>query len=558
MKLINNYILIFSVACLLFASCREQQWDEHNKLYDGGAGKNLLEAIQAHPDGSKFYEAVIKTGYDTLLMQASNYTVFVPKNDVWQAVDMNNEAELKSVVGYHIAYGKYLSSQPELYNTPLKMLNTKMVKYDAEAQTFKGATIVSADNVAGNGVFHVIDRLMDLKKNVWDIVLEMNDLKHVQYLSELDHLEMDRDRSIEIGVDATGKPVYDIVWVTVNNFLRTAPLNNEDSVYTYILLKDGGFDMLKNKYLKYFISDTEEATDSLAKFNVCQDFVFRGIVDIGEYEELTNIFDVKVPLKGANIEGPYEASNGRVYVIDHSDILLNDKFKPIIIEGENYNGSAGSSMVYVRYKTWASGLKDVMLSCSTTQRDEVADPEAEEGVRTFNTTFHWDTNNRANMNNFWIEYKVPVTAVDYEIHYVAFDDIENHVFDSGSPLRPPARIVQKLFISMPWEPALRKSNDTIINNYRKDICFVAQDTAGIYKERKMTQWKFDSKTGTQFILEPVDEPDAHLLKVNRAGVLTLWLCNTTGSEKHTQTNGQSAQGMLFLDYIKLVPILEEP
>jgi len=558
MRLINKYIFIFAAVCLFFSSCREQQWDEHNKLTNSVVGETLLEAILNHPDGSKFYEAAIKAGYGELLEQATNYTVFVPKNDAWQTVDMNNVESLKAFVSYHIAYGKFLSSQPELHNNTLRMLNTKLVKYDEGTQSFKGAKIVSADNVAGNGVFHVIDQLMDLNNNVWEIIFEMTNLDHVQFLRNLDHYEMDMERSFQTGVNVIGRPVYDTAWVKINNFLKIAPLNNEDSTFTYIVLKDEGFDMLFKKYRKYFTYDTEEATDSLAKINVSQDFIFRGIVDITQHDTLTNVFGVKVPLKNAVIESVHDASNGRVYVIDQSNILLKEKFKPVLIEGEDYNRSAGNNFVYVRYKLWASGTKDIMLSCSTSQRDDIEDPEEESGWRRYNSTFQWDTNNRSNMNNFWIEYKAPVFAVDYEIHYVAYNDIDGHYSNPEHTLR----IVQKLFISMPGEPTLRKDGDRILNNYLHDICFVSVDTAGIHKERKMTQWNFNNEPSatinTQFILEPVNEPDATLLKVKRTGELTLWLCNTTGSTVHNQTNAPSAQGMLFLDYIKLVPILEEP
>jgi hypothetical protein len=66
----------------------------------------------------------------------------------------------------------------------------------------------------------------------------------------------------------------------------------------------------------------------------------------------------------------------------------------------------------------------------------------------------------------------------------------------------------------------------------------------------MKQWTLSSDVN-QYIDTPVTTPDASIMEVDRVGELTMWLCNTARS------NATSAQGMLFLDYIKLVPKLPE-
>ena len=563
MKLINQYTF-FTVCALtmIFSACRDQQWDEHNKISDEGIAGNLLAAIQAYPEGSNFYEAVVKVGYEDLLAQAANFTVFVPNNAAWQNVNTNDDTALKNLVANHIAYGKFLSSLPELYNS-LQMVNSKVVKYDSGTQTFNGSKIVSADHSAGNGVFHVIDKVMDLKMNIWEYVSGMTGSDQAQYLRELNHQVMDMEKSIQKGVDAIGRPVYDTIWMNVNNFLQVVPLDDETEESTYIVLKNDGFNFLFNKYRKYFTCSTDKATDSLTRFNVCQDFIFKGIRDISQLDEdgtLTNIFGVKTPLKDAIVENVYEASNGRVYVIDQSNILLREKFKPIIIEGEDFRNSSGNDLIFVRYKLWANGTKDIMLACSTTQIDtiHVVGSQGQDSSYVANRNFTTYEDNRftANMSNFWIEYKASVYAINYEIFYVAYNDIVDHFSNPNQTLR----IEQKLFVSMPGKDLLRRNSTGVIeNNYLSDICFVSQDTAGIHQERKMTQWKFNNSINFQYITEPVNEPDASILKVDQTGEMTLWLCNTPRNFSSPQgALPTNAQGVMFLDYIKLVPILEEP
>ena len=432
------------------------------------------------------------------------------------------------------------------------MINTKYIRFDASSQTLEGAKIVSADQAAGNGVVHVTDKLFDLKENVFDyIISKYKDYKQVQYLEGMNTKVMDTDKSVQIGVDANGQLVYDTVWVDVNPFLTKYPINNEDSLVTYVLLEDDGFNFLKDKYMPYFKQQVDSLTEPLSKKNVCQDMVIslNKVVDLTAVDTVLNVDDVKVPINRANIKATYEASNGRVYVISKSNILLKEKIKPVRIEGENYSSSTSKSNLYVRFKRWASGEKDIMLNCRFVQSDviHVTGSKGQDSTYTQSKTFYWDNNGAlANTQNFHIKYQTSVNSVDYEIRYVAYDDIDWHFSDPNHIFR----FEQKLFVSMPGEPELGYSTaNGVINNYLGDkVAFVSQDTAGIHKERVMRKWDLVNNT-TQYISKPIEKDDSGIMSVPASGKLTMWLCNTA------RTNATSAQGMLFLDYILLVPKL---
>jgi hypothetical protein len=516
----------------------------------------LLDVIRANPEWSIFYEALTLTGYDSVLNAANSFTVFAPENSTWEGVNMNDLAMLTSTVSNHIAYEKKLSSDPALRGQ-VQLINGKLLTYDPQTQLFFGASkIISADHVASNGVVHGIDKVFAPKKNIWEYIRDhptYNRYSQVKYIAERNRREMDMVRSIRKGVNPQGQPVYDTAWVDVNDFLKDVPLNDETQELTYIVLQDNGFSILYDKYLPYFAQNKQ-----LASFNVCRDLVFRGrISNPTQFDSISNLVGVTVRLKGATLRGSFEASNGRVYVLSTANILLRDKVKPVIIEGEDFTAAADPQYVFTRYKPlWAKGAKDIMLACSVTQQNRVGVTDQYGGITysTVSKTFLWSDKYRANMSNFWIEYKADVYATGYKIYYVAYDDIEDHYSDPAQRMR----LEQKLFISMPGAAPLSKGGvndnaDAIANNYLGNKeCFVGIDTAGVYKETQLLKWRLtlDSKS-PQFIGSPLQTPDADVMLVSNPGTLMLWLCNTA------RATTASAQGMLFLDYIKLVPVLPE-
>jgi hypothetical protein len=379
--------------------------------------------------------------------------------------------------------------------------------------------------------------------------------------------EMDMDKSVQVGVNDVGQPVYDTVWITVNSFLDETPLNDEKKVWTYIVLKSDGYYTLFEKYRPFMQSASVAETESLTGLNICRDFAFEGKIDITQHDTIVNVDGVKVPVGGATIVDTRECSNGRVYIINESNILLREKIKPVLIEGESYSPAraADPSFIFTRYKLWASGTRDIMLAGRVRQTDTLYTQSSlgEDSAYTVTATFITESSdgNKPNIYNSYVEYKANVYSVGYEIHYVAYDDIESHVANANGHA---LRIEQKLFASMPGSPPLQKgtsySTDAIANSYMTsrltgdtyyDTCFVAIDTAGVHRERKMQKWTV-SRLKAQAIQAPVHSPQTYTLTASRAGTLTLWLCNTARDKDYAS----QLQGYLFLDYIKLVPILD--
>ncbi|MDR1672123.1 MAG: fasciclin domain-containing protein [Bacteroidales bacterium] len=571
-------VALVVLAGLAIAACQEQQWDEHGKTTVEGVDGTLLQALQANPEAAKFCEALEKTGYSALLAEGNNFTVFVAGNDAWAGVDMNDVENLRVLVANQIAYEKHLTSDATLHAL-LQLASGKVLNY-TRSNSFNGAAIVSGDYVATNGVYHMTDKLINVSLNIWEYIQTLETNNQVQYISGLTVRAMDDDRSHQTGVNqATGRPEYDTVWTRRNNFLlQTVRLDDESQLLTYVVLKNDGFDSLVTKFKPFFVLDgaNGERTDSLTKAQICSDFAFAGIVDIAAQDTIININDVKVPFSSAIIEGNYyEASNGRVYVIDQSNILYREKFKPLVIQGENFTRADRISFTYVRGRTWADQGADMMLYSGQTQSDSIHYLSRLTGTdsvvwkqKIFSAGDH---NTGLNNINSWVEYKQPVNSVNYKIHYLAYDDRSDHRVAASKgdsikfyPSSPDSmhimRLYQKFFISLPGRAVLSKgaassNNAAILNNYLGNTtCFVAVDTAGIMKERIMSKWTLNlSATAPQTLAARVTATDADVLAVPSTGVLTMWLCNTANRAEGVQE--YQNQGFLFMDYIKLTPVL---
>lgn len=544
-----KYLIVSLLGIVLLTSCYESAWEKHtgNTLL---ADKNLMEAVSAKPELSVFASLLKKTGYDQLLQSSNSFTVFAPQNEAWSGIDTTNTETLTKMIGVLIIYNTYFTDNDELFKS-VTSVNGKKINYDAASQRFNGAKIISADVVAANGVIQVMDKLVERRENIWDYLKTQSDNNQFKFINSLNRQVMDMEKSVQIGVYPDGKTKYDTAWMNMNSFLESYRLDNEDSVFTYVIIENDGFNSLYSRYKPYFRLSNEAKTDSVTRFNVCQDFVFRGMIDVAQYDTLINVDNVKIPVRGA--VKIYEASNGRVYKVSSSEVRLKEKIKPVKIEGENFNSTYSRDYILTRFKRWASGERDVVLACGETQSDTLWRPSTGIKDSVASKTYFINSGIVSNVNNFYIEYKAKVNSVNYDVYYVAYDDIADH-FDHSYTSFGVLNVTQKLFVSMPGSPLLKHgiTDNTrgVANNYLGETqCFIGQTKAGIHELTKLRRWNLFATT--QLMDTPVSGAAGEVMTVPNTGTMTMWLCNTARS------NAASRQGLLFLDYILLVPRITE-
>lgn len=571
-KYITLYFSILLVLCAsLLASC--DRWDD-TEVNNQWKSKTISEILASNAQTTIFASMIEKAGYDDFLSGNKLLTVFAPVNDALKSVDMNNMDTLKAIVRNHIAYLSYTVTKNSFAADSIEMINSKRLNLDGT--TIDGVSLSSEPGsfniMASNGVIHLINGVLRPKLNIWEYIKTQSEFDQASFISSLGENVMDMKKSIQTGINADGKPIYDTVWVYNNTFLDKSRLNNESSNSTFILLTPDAQSALAAKYAKYFVRPTASQQDSLIKSELIKDCILKR-VDIAGAGRYPSIDDVLVDIHPSNITKTYHASNGIVYVVSAANIkIYENKLKTIVIEAEDYASIYSSNSAWsVRKKSNLSGGKDMMLNGRTTYALTTTNPDN----TTTTTSYYFDcfdaqgTISASATNPYWaqksncyIKFVQPLNSVGYKIYWAAYDDISWHYNGSYCPV--PAQFAQKLLVGFPDDPALtRKSasdatDGTIENNFSATTVFGTKGiVAGQYGEYPVNRYQAltsSSFVGFYLLGDPYTESDTYgdysVLKVPRYGKTTLMVANTTDGTG-------TYSGMIFLDYIKLVPQVDE-
>ncbi|MCD8261253.1 MAG: hypothetical protein LUD15_07010 [Bacteroides sp.] len=185
--------------------------------------------------------------------------------------------------------------------------------------------------------------------------------------------------------------------------------------------------------------------------------------------------------------------------------------------------------------------------------------DAEGNPYTVTNRFYWKgtSNAYANGFNFYLEYKVRLNSnVDYDIYWVANDDFNIHIIDNPVYREDTLQLYQKLYISLPHEEPLRRDDSgKIYNNYNDSLVFVGHSVACTApREVKLKKYYFDQSTDRQFATRIYEGENSQIFSVSKMGESTFYVCNTAVSKINLASN---YAGFIFLDYIRLIPRIEE-
>jgi len=361
-----NYKRLFaSVLTLAIISC-SNPWDDHVDNGDENLSVNLNEAIKSTPEGSEFAQLLEQTGYDKVLEQSKTFTVFVPTNEAIAQVDeaiLNDPASLQAFVRNHITLTTF-SSIRKNQEERIKMFTNKYV-------TFKGstmideATIVSPDNYAKNGVFHIIDKALTPKLNIWQFIKSQAGASEISdYLLSLKEFSIYNSDNVGKVVSETNGAGYLSDSLT-NSYLKNVyNLNNENNLYTVFLMQNDGYNAEVNKIKPYLTKTSNNpAIDSTAiysKYFTLRDMAFAKKYELNELPAtLTSRFGVQIPVDKTQIVQQVRLSNGIVYIMKKVNVELGKRLVTTKIEGENiisFSPSNLRSRVLFRDRVDASGI----------------------------------------------------------------------------------------------------------------------------------------------------------------------------------------------------------
>ncbi|TKC10454.1 hypothetical protein FA048_09725 [Pedobacter polaris] len=344
------YISLLSLSTLLY-SCKDN-WEVHNEVENVDNTVNLSQKLATEANLSVFNGYVKSTGYDIILANSQNYTVWAPTNAALAGLDpaiVSDQTKLKDFVANHIALTAYpVSNKPDTIR--VKLLNNKYA--NLVANQFEEATIAGGGKFVKNGVLHTIDQALVTKANVWDYMLASTDAPlQRDYIKNLSTMVIDTANATIIGYNTNGNPIFapnppliarNTYWVNV------ADLRDESKEYTYFMLQDNAFTSESAKLSTYYPSTDPNFN---ASFYLAKDLTIKGVYKQNQLPDtLVSVRGVKVPINKANIVKSYKASNGIVYVLNALPFRLKDKVPQFKIEGEKPLFFSASRTVLYRTK----------------------------------------------------------------------------------------------------------------------------------------------------------------------------------------------------------------
>ncbi|TMI64543.1 MAG: fasciclin domain-containing protein [Bacteroidetes bacterium] len=344
-KWLNAGSIVF-VLILASSSCKKMT-DEHNAITNSDLENSLYEKISNTPELSLFASYLNQTGYDKLLSASGNYTVFAPVNAVFTSLSdpsvLTDPDKLKKLIGNHIAY--------QLYRTTAVTSTTRIAmvggKYNNMLQNKIGdANITSADKIAANGILQITNNVLPYLNNCWEFLSTADaPVKQSTYMLSLFQKVFDTTNAVVIGVDPnTGAPIYqpgtDSVFTNLY-WNKVYDLRDEKKQYTFFILTDNAWDPEINKFRPYYATSSVDSTTKATSWSVIADFAVEGVYDPATVPDtILSKFNTKVPVTLSQIVKTYKTSNGIVYIMSKIDVQPSSKFKPILIEAENYTGTS--------------------------------------------------------------------------------------------------------------------------------------------------------------------------------------------------------------------------
>ncbi|MFV8324422.1 fasciclin domain-containing protein [Flavobacterium sp. ZS1P14] len=353
---LNYKRLLVSLLTIALVSC-SNPWDDRENNGDANLGVNLSEAITNTTEVSLFGALLVQTGYDKILSESKTYTVFAPTNEAIYQLDksiLNDAKALKQFVANHIALTAY-SSVRSGEKTQIKMFSDKYLTFRGSTM-IDDATIVTADHYAANGVFHIINKALTPKLNIWQYINSKAGVSATSdYLLSLKNFSIYK---ADIDAKVGAAPGY-LADSLSNSYLRNVyNLNNEKNSYTFFLMQDAGYNAEVDKMKPYLIKTsnvpTTDSTAIYSKYFTLRDMAFPKAYKLNELPAtLTSRFGVEVPIDKTQIVGePIQLSNGIVYIMKKVDVRLDKRLVTTKIEGEKNNTyfNGGRNAIYYRDK----------------------------------------------------------------------------------------------------------------------------------------------------------------------------------------------------------------
>ena len=130
---------------------------------------NLIDTIAKQDKFSTFAKLMASSGANDIFSGAGEFTAFVPTNEAFAKIpearltELLNEPDhtkLKSLLSYHIVSGKLMSAHLSGSPTRNSLTGGELTFSDANGLKVNGASVLSRNIEATNGVVHAVDSVL--------------------------------------------------------------------------------------------------------------------------------------------------------------------------------------------------------------------------------------------------------------------------------------------------------------------------------------------------------------------------------------------------------------
>jgi uncharacterized surface protein with fasciclin (FAS1) repeats len=323
-------------------------------------------------NATEFLSLLKSTGYDEVLSSSRTFTVWVPNNQVVRSLPASitgNAANLKRFVSSLISYQLYRNISD---GTPRRIQSLSGKYITLKTDSLENARITSANHLAKNGIYHIIDQAVTPQDNIWEFV-KSNGSEYAQnaYLLSKDYLGFDSLTAVQTGVDPnTGKPVYQAGTgqVTRNSYLQqVANLADESQQFTYFIIQNPAYTSQLESLAPSFKTSTADSTKNLGAWQLVKTLALKGNYSIAALPDtILSVSGTKLAVDKRAVVQSFKLSNGIVHLLNASPSPLSQLLPAIFQQGElpvGFSQADKYTTIFYRSKTDNQSLpyKDIMV-----------------------------------------------------------------------------------------------------------------------------------------------------------------------------------------------------
>lgn len=271
----NNKLWMMVAACGMLAATSCSDYYDYNNGGNGigdeefaAADKTLWENISGNKNLSEFASVLERVGYDEVLDQSHTYTVWAPVNGSFNMDSLSELTDEKVIQGFlRNTIADYMHRENDPNDTVIYMLNEKLMKFTGKntaSLAFGGQTILPNANIPGaynypstNGLLYLLSNPAMFRYNAYEFLFENPGVADslAKYAKKYETVTIDEANSVK-GPIINGVQQYDHIEQIVHNELTlgrlNAQLDNEDSLYTVLIMKDAAWREAYEKIASYY------------------------------------------------------------------------------------------------------------------------------------------------------------------------------------------------------------------------------------------------------------------------------------------------------------------